>query len=406
MTKHFIFSFAGNLILQTQLPHHYDVLATCGDVESNPGPSVLLSDELLQSLSSGNHSAIQPVERLKNKHVIQLFQLKEKHKCTWDTAVTWLKLLIKDFPGPSDVNTTWTRNIGDSWKSLKAARRRLQSDKNKSDKGKEQFDAWEEATYQLPSVRGPRVPKVTPPGISKFELECLTATSMKLEEEKKEAMKEVNNLALQVEALKQRQSPHSQANQDRREQRKNTQIKNLPTGEKTQLAELDKLNTKVDKIKKTKRKFSSEFNGSLAKISRIEEDTNFEKDAYILGIEDDIVSAEPKIDDLKEELLQCKEVNAILMDAALMWRTKLAEEQNQELLLLVNGSFTNNLRKCVYELLGCHVMEPEDLLMALQAVQVNLRVEIRPSRLPDMALGPSRRWELHLSTKVYKLVSF
>ena len=40
-----------------------------------------------------------------------------------------------------------------------------------------------------------------------------------------------------------------------------------------------------------------------------------------------------------------------------MWRTKLAEEQNQELLLLVNGSFTNNLRKCVYELLGCHVAQ-------------------------------------------------
>ncbi len=101
-------------------------------------------------------------------------------------------------------------------------------------------------------MRGPRFPKVTPPGISKVEIDSLTAKSTKLEEEKKEALKEGNNLALQAEALKQRQSPHSQANQDRHERRKNTQIKNFQTDEKTQLTELGKLNTKVDKMKKDK----------------------------------------------------------------------------------------------------------------------------------------------------------
>ena len=43
-------------------------------------------------------------------------------------------------------------------------------------------------------------------------------------------------------------------------------------------------------------------------------------------------------------------------------------------------------------------LETKDLLMGLPAVQVNLMMEIKPPRLPDMTLDPNKPWEPHLST--------
>ena len=298
---------------------------------------------------------------MRNKHIIQLLACKNK-KTTWGTCVNWLRALIKDFPS-TESTVKWASKIGDNWSHLREKRRRLQSDKYKSEEGLVAFLEWEDSIYQLPSIRGPNKPKTAPPSISKFELDCAQTRIKFLEEENRTAKQEIQRLKDQNEVLKMRQSPHSQQNQNRREMPKNIQIKEFQSCQQTQERTVDKLVTKIDRLQKTKRKLSSAFSNTSEKLPRMEED----KEQYIFGLEDEIVQENEKTRELKEELLQCKEVNAILIDTALMWRTKLAEAENEELTLFQEGAFTSTTRKCVYELLGCNVSQ-EKIPSVIQSV--------------------------------------
>ena len=94
-----------------------------------------------------------------------------------------------------------------------------------------------------------------------------------------------------------------------------------------------------------------------AKLARFETKSEREKDAYILGLENDNAQLTQTVNDLQEELKQVREVNAILLDAAVLWHSKLAVNEKEELTLMTKGAFTSNTRKCVYDLLGCHVAQ-------------------------------------------------
>ena len=120
---------------------------------------------------------------------------------------------------------------------------------------------------------------------------------------------------------------------------------------------MKKISERLDKAKNVKRKLSSDFKTLATKLIRIEEEEDFEKDEYTLAVEDNLAKAQKTVQELSEELVQCKEANAILLDAAIMWRSKLANVENQKLTLTEKGAFNSNTRKCVYELLGCHVTQ-------------------------------------------------
>lgn len=80
------------------LPQCSQLLSACNDVEANPGPVPLLSDELLQKLVTNNLTFGPLGHTLRNKHIYQLMQLRNEQKKTWSDLVLWLKLLLPNFP--------------------------------------------------------------------------------------------------------------------------------------------------------------------------------------------------------------------------------------------------------------------------------------------------------------------
>ena len=69
------------------------------------------------------------------------------------------------------------------------------------------------------------------------------------------------------------------------------------------------------------------------------------------------MNAEQQTNQLKEDLKQCQEVNALLIDTAIEWRTKLATLKGETLKFKDKGAFTSDMRACAWELLGLHVAQ-------------------------------------------------
>lgn len=336
-----------------------NTLAQCGDVELNPGPAPiapLLPQELLHKLEFMDLDSIAPFENgLCNKHIYQLNQLKltSKRKLKDKDCVAWLKVLLADFPRDE---TDWAKNISRQWKTLYSERRRLQSNKFKNEAGMQEFVDWEERCYSLPSFFGPRVPRVD----HKKE-------NNKLKKEIESLRLENEQLQNETETLSKRQSPHKQFLQNRREKRKSTDIKTHLQTIRKKDKQWDKLHDKLDKSTKEKRKLSDELSKLQVKHARLETEKKDEHDDYVFDLEDKNVKLAEQVNKLKEEVLQLKEVNATLIEAVIMWRTKVAEIHDEELVLYEDGAYTSDTRQCVWELLGLHVAQ-EKIPATIEAV--------------------------------------
>ena len=350
------------------LPVRFNFLMTCGDVELNPGPDApVLTDDVIQLLRDGQHVAAIP-GGLCYKHIFQLQNLRKEINCSWATVVTWLKDLLPDFPSEGD---HWPRNIQYQWEK-KILHLRSTHLKTRT-KHPERLQELEETRYSLPTVKGPRPKSATKPAMTRFEADIITETNEKLEKECKE-------LKHENEELKLRPSPHKQNVGQRREERHASQITQLRGSVREEAKEKDKLQEKVGKFKAGKRRVSGELKKMKVKHARLEGDIETEKDSYVFGLENENVELTQKVNDLEEELKQVKEVNAVLLDAAILWRSKLAVERCEELTLLQKGAFTSNTRKCVYDLLGCHVAH-EKIPQVIKSV-LDL-AEIKIDRLPS-----------------------
>ena len=175
-------------------PPRCDILLCCGDVELNPGPTPLLSDDLLKKLQENDTAIAPPTFPLQNKHVYQLFEMKGKH--SWATVVNWLRALIPDFPPPSD-SVDWSKNINTQWKSLMSFSESLWKSIHKSEQHKSQCDEWNETVYNPPPpppCKRPRPRKDIPS--SSMEMEATTFQNKKL-------IQENDMLKLENEDLKQ-----------------------------------------------------------------------------------------------------------------------------------------------------------------------------------------------------------
>ena len=284
------------------------------------------------------------------KHVHQLNQLRKETNCSWPVVVSWLRQLL---PFPVEESTNWARNIQQQWEKKQTGIlvKRSNAIKNIST-APEQLKEWEGTRYFLPTIKGPRPVKKAQP-ISKFNFDIVNEENAKL----KQTVAELNG----------RPSPHKQANQKRRE----TSHKNIIQVQREQLKSLSKVSTKMEEKLETtqtaKRKIGSELRSVKAKCTRLEKKEMKEHDDYVCELENENAELIQKIHGLEEELKQCKEANSILLDAAVLWRGKLAAAENEELILMEKGAFTSNTRKCVYELLGCHISQ-EKIPNVIQSV--------------------------------------
>lgn len=336
-----------------QPPHLVNALSTCGDIELNPGPTPLLDDDVLQALVADPASVERPSFGLRNKHVIQLFSLKEQQKSTWNNAVAWLRVLV-EFPADG---TNWAVNIGKNWRTLKKARRRLQSSNYRSDEDLKTFKDWEENVYRLPVIQGAR-PKVPPQQVPSASPSVFDIGEKKRLIQENQELQHANvELNLDNNILSMRQSPHKQALQNRREQRKSDQLKSYQKETRNIHKTLDKLEVTLDSKDKVKRKLLNDICDLKIKHAHLENDTQTEKDTYTLCLENDLVKSNERVKALEEELKQCHEVNATLIDAAITSRAKLAEVKGQTLKCFDKGKFSNDIRLCVWELLGIHVAQ-------------------------------------------------
>lgn len=174
---------------------------------------------------------------------------------------------------------------------------------------------------------------------------------------------ECQQLKQEVEELKLCPSPHKVLIDTRQEATHKATIRDHKQKLKDEKKARQKLDDRLTHVIKGKRRLSVDFKKMNAKHARL----GNEKDDYVVSLEHDSAELTQKVEDLNEELKQCREVNSILLDAAIIWWSKLAEVENDKLTLMKQGSFSNNTRKCVYELLGHHVAQ-EKVPKVIEAV--------------------------------------
>ena len=158
-----------------------------GDVELNPGPPVaettpLLTDELLQSLKNGTCISVNLPHALKNKHILQLYTLREASPTTtWTVTEDWLRLILQSLPTGE---TDWSHKIRLNWTKLHGKNRDLRKNIGRAD-GKDRLAEWLEEPYKLPVFKGPRKSSTSTKCVTDFDLKVVEAANEKLRNQKK-----------------------------------------------------------------------------------------------------------------------------------------------------------------------------------------------------------------------------
>eukprot|EP00057_Strongylocentrotus_purpuratus_P018906 XP_011673380.1 PREDICTED: uncharacterized protein LOC105442707 [Strongylocentrotus purpuratus] len=312
------------------LPQCSQLLSACNDVEANPGPVPLLSDELLQKLVTNNLTFGPLGHTLKNKHIYQLMQLRNEQKKTWSDLVLWLKLLLPNFPEGED----WPKRISNQSKSFFKTRQGHMKNKSRSP---DDITTWEDSEYSLPSLAGKRQPPFKETESTIFEYEVLKTQSKKLQQENS-LLKEENN------SLRERPSPHKLLLQQRRQKYQKTQTQE----ERTKRRSLEK---DLEKITMKKQKFVQNFSSVQREAQKLTDELESRKQEE----QDTAKEAEHVIETLQKLVNDQEERIKELLE----YNSKLKGHQS-DVVNMMDGedgfmTYKSDVRKCVYSLLDHNV---------------------------------------------------
>ncbi len=131
-------------------------ITLCGDVESNPGPPVpdvtpLLSDDLLKSLMNGSCTVVNLDHVLKNKHILQLYSLRETLPTSpWSSVVEWMQKIL---PGCTTGEIDWSHKFRLSWTKIYHKNRDLRKSIGRAD-GKRRLQIGRRKTTSFQKSEG------------------------------------------------------------------------------------------------------------------------------------------------------------------------------------------------------------------------------------------------------------
>ena len=323
------------------VPPRFCKLQTCADVELNPGPTPLISDEVLELLKVMDFS-FKPLQHdFMNKHMVQLIQLKGKNGSCAD-LVKWMNAFL---PAPlvSSEGVDWPKKINTQAKAILTKKTLLQ--KTTSEAGKMALQEWENTKYVLPTTTGPRPRKAAQPSF--FDINEVKKENETLNDENEKLKLENDDLKQKQKCLLERPSPHKESVAKRRESYSKKQVTNLRK-ERNKLRK--KLDSKLDSAGGKRKKMQSKIK-QLSKDLTKSEVTASNLCEQAEATEDELLL---RISNLEERIRELEDFNADLLSQL--------EESKSGLVHLMEvkqstgkKTYTAETRKCVYKLLEYHV---------------------------------------------------
>jgi hypothetical protein len=282
----------------------------------------MLTAQVLKTLKAGG--TVRKMRLLRQDDIYLLYQLrKESLKSSWEDVIQWLEILSEDFPAGLT-----GQNLRQQWETLIKERAVF---KKRPDMYADKLRNWERLPYVFPDVNGQR-----PPADQAAEIRvgdnCVCDI---LKEVNVSLSSEVTDLQKEKVELLQRPTKHEMTLATRREERHKSELTAIKSETKKLSKVLEESQVSLHSAEANKREASTELSLAKNDIKRIKMQ------------HDEVCSSLSKTE---EELTECKEVNAILLDSVINDSSQFVSLFNSQ-----GNCFRPKLTKCIWKLLDANV---------------------------------------------------